>query len=237
MELSGESLLGVRIFANLDRGARTAIAARCVGTLAGAGDEVLSYGEDSREVYFIIAGELRATLYSRCGKEVAFRDLGAGESFGEMSAIDGERRCANVVALKNSTVASMSAEDFRRTCREFPDVAEAVMRDLTGLARSLTQRVVEFSILSVTNRIHAEILRIAHSASQRAGEAGVLIPSPPTHEAIAQRIGTQREAVTKELSRLRRQGLLRTQSGGGWLIPDLAAVQALLADRSEVQRD
>ena len=56
-----------------------------------------------------------------------------------------------------------------------------------------------------------------------------MIEAPPTHEAIALRIGTQREAVTKELSRLRKQGLLAAAPGGGWLIPDLGAFKALLA--------
>lgn len=228
MEVSGETLLGVRIFSSLDLRARTSIAKRCECLQVEAGTEVVSYGEDSRDVYFMIAGEVRATLYSQSGKEVAFRELGAGETFGDLSAIDGEKRCATVVALENATIAAMSAESFRHTLREHPDVAEAVMHGLTALARSLTERVVEFSTLTVTNRIHAEIIRIARARPASERQGSILIACPPTHESIARRIGTQREAVTKELSRLRRKGLLCTEPGGGWLIPDLPAVQALL---------
>ena len=228
MQLSGETLLGIRIFATLDAAARAVIARRCETIHAQAGSEVLSYGEDSRDVYFLIAGEVRATLYSLAGKEVAFRELGAGETFGDLSAIDGAKRCASIVALEPSTIAVMSAQQFRLTYREYPDVAEAVMRDLTALARSLTERIVEFSTLNVTNRIHSELVRLAQSRSARALREGIVIAAPPTHESIARRIGTQREAVTKELSRLRRRGLLSARPGGGWLIPDLAAVQALI---------
>jgi CRP-like cAMP-binding protein len=228
MKLSADTLNGVHIFAPLDRAARDIIAGRCAPLVASAGEEVVTYQDECQDVYFLVTGEVRATMYSRCGKEVAFRELTPGEIFGDMAAIDGERRCASVIALRESTLATMSAEDFRLTCREFPDVAEAVMRGLTDLARLLTERIVEFSTMTVANRIHAEILRVARSSFARQCDDGIHVASPPTHDAIAKRIGSQREAVTKEMSRLRRNGLVTAHPEGGWLIPDLTEVQALL---------
>ena len=231
MELSGETLLGVRIFSTLDRNSRSSIAARCRIVRATTGTEVVCYGEESREVYFLVSGEVRATLLSSGGKEVAFRDLGPGETFGDMSAIDGEDRCASVVVLEDAIMAAMTDVDFRLTFRAYPDVAEAVMRDLTALARSLTERIVQFSTQTVSNRIHAEILRIASSQASVQPNSSIVVPSPPTHESIAHRIGTQREAVTKELSRLRKKGVLEVRPGVGWLIPDLQALRVLTSDK------
>ena len=50
-------------------------------------------------MYFVVEGEVRATSYSLEGKEVIFRDIVAGEMFGEYAAIDGRPRAADVVAL------------------------------------------------------------------------------------------------------------------------------------------
>ena len=48
------------------------------------------------------------TIYSLGGKEITFRDQGAGEMFGELGAIDGEPRSAHVMALEDSLLASIA---------------------------------------------------------------------------------------------------------------------------------
>lgn len=117
--------------------------------------------DETSEVYFIVSGLVRVIIYSAAGKEVAFRDLGSGQSFGELSAIDGGGRSANVVARADSQLAAMPAERFRHMLRDHPEAAGNIMQHLVGMVRKLSDRVVEFSVLAVRNRIHAEMLRLA----------------------------------------------------------------------------
>ena len=72
--------------------------------------------------------------------------------------------------------------------------------------RALTTRVYEFSTLAVKNRIQAELLRLARLASGD-GKRARVAPAP-THSEIASRVATHREAVTRELNRLARLGLI-----------------------------
>jgi CRP-like cAMP-binding protein len=58
-----------------------------------AGDPIVDYLDASDDVYFITEGETRVTIYSLIGKAVSFRELGAGEVFGEYPAIDRGARC------------------------------------------------------------------------------------------------------------------------------------------------
>ena len=51
---------------------------------------------------------------------MTFRDIGAGDYFGEVAAIDGEPRSADVVALESTLVASMPAAVVWRLLREEP---------------------------------------------------------------------------------------------------------------------
>ena len=64
-----------------------------------AGQTVVGYQDNSHDLFFILSGQLKVTIYSEAGREVAFRELHAGQSFGELSAIDGQPRSANVIAL------------------------------------------------------------------------------------------------------------------------------------------
>jgi CRP-like cAMP-binding protein len=104
-------------------------------------------------------------------------------------------------------------------------VAEAVLKGLVRNVRALTKRVYEFSTLAVNNRIHAELLRLA-SLAPREGKGARLNPAP-THAEIASRISTHREAVTRELNRLARIGIIERKSGT-LLVRDLDRLAAML---------
>ena len=58
----------------------------------------------------------------------------------------------------------------------------------------------------MNNRIHAELLRLGQPNIMEDGKA--IIDPAPTHVEIANRISTHREAVTRELNHLSKQGLI-----------------------------
>ena len=90
-----------------------------------------------------------------------------------------------------------------------PSVAIATLRHVVAHVRRLSERVFEFSTLAVRNRIHAELLRLAREVSQEHSQVA-LSPAPSLSD-IADRISTHREAVSRELSRLKGIGLLRRE--------------------------
>ena len=231
VEATADTLLGVDIFRTLDKAARASIARHCHAYRYPAQHEVISNRDTSDDVYFVISGGVRATIFSRIGREVAFRDLVAGEVFGDLSAIDGQPRCANVITLEESVVLKMGARAFQDVLAENPEVSLAALRRLTQLVRDLSDRVVEFSTLGVNNRIHAELLRLAKEYPEDAG--AVEITRPPTHADIASRVSTRREAVTKELSRLADLGLIERR-GKSLLVRDVARLRNMIDEVQSV---
>jgi len=218
VETTADTLLGIDIFRSLDKNARAAIARHCHTYRYPAQCDIICNEDSSDEAYFVIAGKVRATIFSRSGREVAFRDLHPGQMFGDLSAIDGRPRGANVLTLEESVVLNMSAQTFQGVLRSYPEVAFAVLRRLTELVRHLSDRVVEFSTLGVNNRIHAELLRLAGEYPHDGNV--VEITHPPTHADIASRVSTRREAVTKELSRMADTGLIERR-GKALVVCDL----------------
>jgi CRP-like cAMP-binding protein len=147
--------------------------------------------------------------------------------FGELSAIDGQARCASVIAVTDTLVASMTKALFWETMRQHESVSVAILCRLTRLVRRLSERVVEFSTLGVRNRIHAELLRLAREATPDHNVA-VIFPAP-THSDIASRVSTHREAVTRELNDLARAGLIR-KTNGTIVIHDVAALAQMVQE-------
>lgn len=205
-----EQLRKIELFAELSHEKRVRIADQSNWRHIEAGAMICSQEDPSEGVYFLADGTVRASIYSASGKNVVFQDMHAGRMFGEISAIDGSERSASVEAITDCLVASLTPKAFIDVLRQEPDISLKVMRMLTGEIRRLSSRVVEFSTLSVQHRIHAELLRLAGDA--RPGDTEYSIRPAPKLSDIADKISTHREAVSRELSRLIKGGLLIRRS-------------------------
>ena len=201
----------IEIFASVLPGDLETLPKRFRWKRYGADQQIISHLDESTDVFLVIEGTVRVIVYSPAGKEVTFRDIAAGKYFGELAAIDGLPRSATVTALTDSLIACMSAEIFWGVLRTYPNVAALVLKQLAGSVRALTERVFEFSALAVRNRVHAELLRLAHH--HMVGDNAAMIRPAPTHAELASRISTHREAVTRELNHLSRDGLVERQPG------------------------
>ena len=106
---SRNSLKGIAIFAGLSPDSVERIERRCAWKRYAPGEPILDYLDKSDDVFFLTLGEVRVTIYSTVGKAVSFREMAAGEIFGEFPAIDGGSRSASVEARTNCLIASMPA--------------------------------------------------------------------------------------------------------------------------------
>jgi CRP/FNR family cyclic AMP-dependent transcriptional regulator len=225
-----ERLAGLRrikVLAELAEAPLADLARTCSWHDYEAGEQILSYQDPSTRVFFLAVGKVRVIVYSAEGRAVVFTDLVPGTIFGEIGAIDRAPRSAGVEALEQTSVASLTADQFETVMLRQPTVALATLRHVTAEVRRLSERVVEFSTLMVQNRIHAELLRLAASAG--AAEGQVLLSPTPSLSDIADRISTHREAVSRELSRLAAIGLLRREASD-LRITDIARLAALVRE-------
>lgn len=228
---SAKSLKGLKVFSGLPPEALAQVERRCRWREVPARSGIVHYQDRSNDVFFIVDGQVRAIVYSADGKAVTFRDMRAGDMFGELAALDGQRRSATIEAMTDCLIAQMSAIAFRELLTCEPAVTQAVLLHLAGLIRSLSSRVYEFSTLAVRNRIHAELLRLARESGEPSG-GGVVIARAPTHADIASRISTHREAVAREMSRLARLGIV-ARHGAGFSFPDVERLARMVAEATD----
>lgn len=199
---------------------REALASRMRELRIGKGRTIVSVGARQDNVFFVEDGEAQVLLYSNNGREVSVRNLGRGDIFGELAALDGLPRSASVLALTDVRVRIMSRDDFVACLEASPAAGLWLARRLASEVRQLTERVFELSALNVQSRLHCELLRLA-----RAGHGGGLCIEPaPTHAELANRIGTNREAVTREMRALTELNIIRNRRRSLEFV-DLAALE------------
>ena len=228
-EPHSDLLRNIVFFRDLDDSEFAAVSAACRSIRFSARELIIGYKDESFDVLFLLSGLARVSIYAATGRQVSFRDIHPGAIFGELAAIDGHARSASVECVEPCIAAIMPQKAFVQALADHPVFMMAVMRHLTQQVRNLTARVFEFSTLAVRNRVQAELLRLAGTPPFGTNE--MRLSPAPTHAEIASRISTHREAVTRELRWLEKEGVI-VKRGRTLRITDLAKLRRLLEDFS-----
>ena len=230
MTREGPSSFGLRkiaLLAGLAPQDLDELAANCAWRTYRAGQHIISRESRDRDVYMVVSGTVRVTTYAMSGRQTTFRDVHEGDCFGELAAIDGRPRSADVVAVKDTLLASMIPGVFWNLLRDRPAIVERVLTRMSSLVRQLSERVVDLSTLGVQNRLNAELLKLAR-AGRIEGNVATIDPAP-RHADLASQISTYREQVTRELAALARIGVLE-RAGRSLIVRDLARLARLVEE-------
>lgn len=171
---------------------------------------VLRHAED-RDVFVLLEGRARALVYSSEGHEIWLDDLLPGDIFGEMAALAGMPRTAEIRAEEPVAAAVYSAEDFLRIMRRHGELGIVISRRLIDRLQRTTQRMYELSALSAPGRVYAELLRSAEFSHDEGTESGIIRPPPQITE-LAKRVNSTRETASRTISDLERKGLVIRQT-------------------------
>jgi CRP-like cAMP-binding protein len=211
------------------------------------------------DVFYVVKGEFEVTTYSEKGKIVFYRMISPSDLFGELAAIDGRERAATVTSLGDGLLVQIPGADFKHMVDTSPEVGTWLVRRHTALIRSLTKKLYQQIAYDVATRILVELIELAEETKPTGNR--VHISRFPPHHALATRLGTTREAVTRELNHLgpkeadptnpdpnsggrkprkpkkgeKKENLnLVEQTGRMLVIFDLAALKRLLKERTTI---
>jgi CRP/FNR family cyclic AMP-dependent transcriptional regulator len=161
-------------------------------------------------VLIIQRGQIKITVASHDGREVVLELRGSGEVVGEMALIDNSPRSASAFSLTTPTeVLVLSVRDFRELVDTDAAFTRALLDEMVRKVRDATFHQLELALDDVQGRVARRLLDL----DQRFGRmrAGIVrVKSPITQQEIADWAGVSRQAVVKELSVLREQGIVET---------------------------
>ena len=187
---------------------------------------LILHSSNDKNVFFLLTGRLRATITSLKGREIGYKEIHQGEMFGELSAIDDQPRSISVLAIEPSVAAIINQANFIKLLHDETEFAIAVMKHLTGMVRNLSDKVFEFGTMNIQERVYIELLRMAKPYITNSST--VEIHSFPTHTQIANMIGANREAVTREINNLKSAGLIEPMKSRKLVINDFKKLEQIV---------
>jgi CRP/FNR family cyclic AMP-dependent transcriptional regulator len=198
------------LFAELDDRELASVAA-VAKTRRYAKDDVVFHADESGDVFCLIKeGQVKVTMISPEGKEIILSLLGPGEFFGEMALIEDEPRSATVVATEALELVTIWRSDFLQILAENFSITKKVLMEMSHRLRNASNRIESLATMDVYGRLARFFLDLAREQGKSL-DNGYVAVTRPTHQAIANMIGTSRETVSRLIHDLMRQNLLLSE--------------------------
>ncbi len=202
-----ELLARCPLFAELSSAELDALAKAAQPFTFGRDEPIFTMQEPPDGLYVIAAGRVKVSVATTGGKELILATLGPEQFFGEMALLDDEPRSASVVAQLPTTTYRIHREDFDRLIETQPSIARKLLRELSLRLRRANAQMESLITLDVVGRLARFFIDLARLHGQVLGNGWVAVRRP-THQDIANSIGTSRETVTRLMTELESRGLV-----------------------------
>jgi CRP/FNR family transcriptional regulator len=202
------------------------LAARTVRKSYAAGELLFSEGEACHGLQIIARGRVRIFKTSAGGREQVLAINQPGESVAELPVFDGGAYPASASAIDEVVIAFISRRDFQAYCMEHPEVALKVLAVVGARLRRLVGIIEELSFTTIRQRLIAALLRLAESEGKQT-DRGIEFLLPVSHQELANQLGTVRELISRNLTRLQAEGLLEVDARQ-IVVRDIKGLNALL---------
>jgi CRP-like cAMP-binding protein len=184
---------------------------RAVERRFGPRDTIFTPGDPDDQLYFLLSGTVR--LYKIYGdyKEATTALLKEGGVFGKLDLVEGRWQDVFAEAVTEARVASIQKSALERVIKSDPEFALKLFSSLSERLRQSDEVIESLLHREVSTRLATLLLNLGERFGED-GQADVLIGVRLTHQELANMIASTREAVSKVMSELQRDGVIESRS-------------------------
>ena len=187
----------------------------------GVKDDIFTPGDPNGHLYFVLVGTVR--LYKIYGdyKEATVALLKEGDVFGELSLQEGSGQTVFAQALSAAQVAVVRKSVLVEVLKRDP---ELVVKLFSSLYERLKQSEEVIDRL-LEREVSARLIKLLQNLGERFGEtngSATVLDMSLTHQDLANMIVSTREAVSKAMGELQREGLIEVRNRKIAISPRLA---------------
>lgn len=193
------------IFSSLDYSERRYIARYFRHIKCVKNQVVCRRGEPGSFFALIENGKIKISALSEFGKDIVFAFLESGDFFGEMSLFGELERAADAVAINETDLFALSKRDIMAILRLFPSVAMKILEIMALRLKTSNEKLEEFASAPLKARLISFLKKHCERVSDCALEY--------THCELAEIVGGQRETISRLISELKAESILKKEKG------------------------
>ena len=173
--------------------------------------ESIFWQDDSPEyIYLMIAGHIKIVRFTSDGYESILCVRNSGEYFCPVPLLDKGPQLGTAYAMSNVSLYKIKKDFFLSLCKRSPELLSIVQSDCLSEVRNLLNRFEGVAYRSVPARLANFLIsesRIASVNNEHFYEIQM------TQNEIAALIGSTRESVSRNLSKMQQEGLIKVKRG------------------------
>ncbi len=162
-------------------------------------------GEDAQCFYYLKKGRVRIFITSENGAEKTLSTISRGAILGEAAFFDGQPRVSSAKAVIRCELVPINKQMLTDIIKSSPETAMELFRLQAQTIRMLSAQVDSMTFTDARCRIASFLL----GSVQTTGERRI----KTTHEEIASVVGVSRVTVSKIVTKLAGEGIIRTGYG------------------------
>ncbi|MGH7570720.1 MAG: Crp/Fnr family transcriptional regulator [Gemmatimonadota bacterium] len=177
-----------------------------------AGEFLYLPGDPAASSYYLRRGLVKTGVFASDGDELIVNIHRPGDIIGE-PCLPAGRRSDYARVLEESEIVEVSCADFVDHLRRDPRALLDFMVALSGQLAEIRAQLSSLASEHVRLRLVRTLLRLADKLGEETPE-GVRITQHLRQDDLAKMVGARREVVSRELNRLRREGVIRYTTRG-----------------------
>lgn len=178
-----------------------AFAARGVLRSFARNTVIVHEGEQGDSTYVLLQGRVKVYSTDMDGREITYDVVHAGDYFADMW-LDGGPRSASVLTLEPCVCSVVGRAAMIEHLEQSPEFARHLLARMIGRVRAATETARRLALKNVYERV----VSLLEGAQGAASVGRPVVLSALTHQAIASRVGSSREMVSRILKELERGG-------------------------------
>ncbi|HUG42311.1 MAG TPA: Crp/Fnr family transcriptional regulator [Longimicrobiales bacterium] len=161
------------------------------------GNVLFYHGEPSDAVYIVLEGKVKISFISDEGREVILAVMRPGGIFGLLGALDNSaRHVGTAVTIGECRLAKIPRSQYLAWFDGHPELHRPMLGDFAQMLSEAYEKIGQQALFSVKDRLLAVLLDMARADGRpREGEAVEF--DRPTHQELAEMVGTTRVVVSR----------------------------------------
>jgi CRP/FNR family transcriptional regulator len=214
----------VPIFSSLDHQDIVKISSLIEHKQYKKGEYIFSIGEALDSIVIINEGSAKAFKYTAEGREQILYVFAEGDFFGEQHLLSNHTASFTVEALENVKTCTLTKAQFQQLLHSYPNIAIKIIEELGDRMMRLENAMQSMGVRSVDTRIATLLLDFSKKYGKQTSE-GITIRLPLSREGIANYLGIARETVSRKLSQMENEHIIRSVSNKNLIVLDVDALE------------
>ncbi len=172
------------------------------------GEIIFSAGSAISEVGMVLSGSVNIVVNFYWGESQIFAHVERGEVFGEnYAAIKGKELICDVLASEKCEILFLNMQSLLTTCESACSFHHRIIQNMLCISAeknlALSERMMHIAPKSIRSRL------LSYLSEQAAEHGSMHFTIPFNRQQLADYLGVDRSAMSNELSKMRRDGLIK----------------------------